>query len=578
MPDNNNKSIDGLTRVSTKKATVKKPTKAPVAKKLTAKKPAAVSIAVNESSPAKMATPKPATKPKKTVAPAVDEISAEIANLEQSEPEMTAVEPAAKKAANKHSLVSKIICLVLLLAEAAAGGFFIYELIHINVLADWQNYAIIVVMALLFLFTARKLTKKKAKNATRIVCCVIAALLAIGYGIGGYYVSTISNFLEKITTVDNTETQEYSIVVYKDSGIKKISQLKGKTVGFQTSNIHLKLAESKLKESIKYEKKEYDDLASIFIDMDNGSLNAISLASSYLEVLKEDAKDYYDRLKVIYKYEIEFEKEKKSAKKVDTQNEPFILYISGVDSRTGVKATARSDVNMLAVINPKKNKILLVSVPRDYYVQLHGTTGKKDKLTHAGIYGIDMSKNTMADLFGGIEIAHTIKVSFKTVENLVDAIDGIDIYSDKAYRAWTDPNCYIKQGNIHLDGKCALAFSRERMTYATGDRHRVENQQNVFSAILKKVTSIQYIVNYPKLLSAIEGTFQTSLSYEEVTGFAKMQMNTMKSWGIEEYSVNGSGGMQPTYSMGSQPLYVMIPDQSTVDEAIAKIKETLSTK
>ena len=161
---------------------------------------------------------------------------------------------------------------------------------------------------------------------------------------------------------------------------------------------------------------------------------------------------------------------------------------------------------------------------------------------------------------------------------LVNAIDGIDIYSDKAFRAWTDYGCRIPKGDIHLDGRCALAFARERMTYATGDRHRVENQQNVFAAILKKVTSIQYIVNYPKLLSAIEGTFQTSLSYEEITGFAKMQMNTMKSWEIEQYSVNGSGGMQPTYSMGSQPLYVMIPDQSTVDEAIAKITETLSTK
>ena len=573
MPDKNTKSIDGLTKPSAKKPAAKKPAKAPVAKK-----PAAVKVTVSEEAPAKTAVEKPAQKPKKADAPAVDDISAEIANLEQADPGMTDAQPAAKKATKKHSLISKIICLVLLLAEAAAGGFFIYELLHINVLADWQNYAIIVVMALLFLFTTRKLTKKKAKNVTRIVCCVLAALLAIGYGIGTYYVSTLSNFIEKITTVDNTETQEYSVVVYKDSGIKKINQLKGKAIGFQTSNIHLKLAEKKLKETIKYEKKEYDDLASIFIDMDNGSLSAITMASSYLDVLKDDAKEYYDRLKVVFKYEIEFEKEKKTSKKVDTQNDPFVLYISGIDSRTGIKSTALSDVNMLAAINPKKNKILLISVPRDFYVQLHGTTGKKDKLTHAGIYGLDMSKNTMSDLFGGIEINHTIKVSFKTVENLVNAIDGIDIYSDKAFRAWTDYGCRIPKGDIHLDGRCALAFARERMTYATGDRHRVENQQNVFAAILKKVTSIQYIVNYPKLLSAIEGTFQTSLSYEEITGFAKMQMNTMKSWEIEQYSVNGSGGMQPTYSMGSQPLYVMIPDQSTVDEAIAKINETLSTK
>ena len=559
------KSIDGLTR----KPAVKKP----IAKKPAVKKPVAIGAANVDVRPAKV---KPVAK--ETVAvleePVVDDISAEIADLEKAEPKMTDSE-LAKKKTKKRSFASKLICLILILAEAVTGGLFIYALLRINVLADWQNIAIIVVMALLFLFTARKLTKKKAKKGTRIACGILAFLLAAGYGLGFYYLSTVIGFLKKITVIDNTETQEYSIVVYKDSDIKKVKNLAGKAIGFQTSNIHLKLAEDKLKDTIKYTPKEYDDLASIFIDMDNGTLSAISMVSSYLEVLKEDAKDYYDRLTVVYKYEIEFEKEKKTAKKVDTQNEPFVLYISGTDSRNGVKATARSDVNMLAVINPKKNKILLVSVPRDYYVQLHGTTGKKDKLTHAGIYGIDMSKNTMSDLFDGVEINHTIKVSFKTVENLVNALDGIDIYSDQRFRAWTDPNCIIQKGDIHLDGKCALAFSRERMSYATGDRHRVENQQNVFSAILKKATSIQYIVNYPKLLSAIEGTFQTSLSMDEITGFAKNQMNTMKSWEIEQYSVNGSGSTQPTYSMGSQPLYVMIPDQNTVNEAITKIQETL---
>lgn len=576
MPSKSSKSIDGLTRKpAAKKPAVKKP-----AKKPTAKKPVAIKVQDMDAQSvvAEPIVEEQVAAPAEPEAPATDDISAEIANLEKSEPEMTAEQPAAKKTTKKHSLASKIICLVLLLAEAVTGGLFIYALLKLNVLADWQNYAIIVVMALLFLFTARKLTKKKAKNVTRIICCVVAGLLAIGYGVGFYYISTVSSFLQKITTVDNTETQEYSVVVYKDSNIKKIEKLAGKNIGFQSSNIHLKLAESKLKEAVKYSKKEYDDLASIFIDMDNGTLSAVSMASSYLEVLKEDAKDYYDKLKVIYTYEIEFEKEKKTTKKVDMENEPFIIYISGTDSRNGVKATARSDVNMLAVINPKKNKILLVSVPRDYYVQLHGTTGKKDKLTHAGIYGIDMSKNTMSDLFGGVEIAHTVKVSFKTVENLVNAVDGIDIYSDQSFTAWTDRSCRIPKGDIHLDGRCALAFSRERMSYATGDRHRVENQQNVLSAILKKATSIQYIVNYPRLLSAIEGTFQTSLSYEDITSFAKMQMNTMKNWEIEQFSVNGSGSTQPTYSMGSQPLYVMIPDQNTVNEAITKIQDTLSTK
>jgi len=597
MPKTSSKSIDGL---STKKAPTRK-AKAPAAKK---KSSDVVSVKVNVKKPASRSKANTAKRPVATENPVVeepvidnsavetpdeimeskpqpvdsDEISAEISQLEQIEPESVDTESISKKAdkaQKKRSLASKIICGLLVLAEGITGGLLIYALLRINILADWQNIAAIAVIVILFAFTTRKLLKKKAMNVTRIICGVLAFILSVAYSIGFYYLFSVIGFLQKITTVDNTETQAYSVVVYKDSNIKSIDKLAGKTIGFQSTNLHLKLAEDKLKETISYKKAEHADLASLFLGMDDGSINAIAMATNYLEVLSDDAEEYYKKLKVIYTYDIEFEKETKQTAKIDMENEPFVIYISGTDSRTGIKTVARSDVNMLAVVNPKKNKILLVSVPRDFYVQLHGTTGKKDKLTHAGIYGIDMSKNTMSDLFGGVEIAHTIKVSFGTVEKIVNAIDGIDLYSDQSFTARGNRECHIPKGYIHLDGKCALAFSRERYAYASGDRHRVQNQQDVLSAILKKVTTVQYIVNYPRILSAIEGTFQTSLSYDEITGFAKMQMNTMKGWEVEEYSVNGAGSMQPTYSMGSQPLYVMIPDQNTVNEAISKIQDTL---
>ena len=593
MPQKAKQSIDGLSRKpAAKKPVAKSAAAKPVAKKTAvkkttarkapAKKPVAIKVQDIDAAPIVETATTETLTVEQDIAESPeesslisDDITSEIADLEKAEPEMVSDGLSVKKQPKKHCLASKIVCLILVLAELITGGLLIYALLSFNVLADWQNIAIIAVMILLFALTARKLTKKKSKNVTRIICGVLAFILTVSYGMGFFYISTVMGFLHKITMVDNTETQEYSVVVYKDSNVKQLSRLEGKKIGFQRNNIRLKLAENALKESVKYTPEEYDDLANMFIGLDDGTISAISMASNYLEVLKDDAEEYYEQLKVIFTYDIEFKKEEKNIAKVDTQNDPFIVYISGTDSRTGVRTTARSDVNMLAVINPKKNKILLVSVPRDFYVQLHGTTGSKDKLTHAGIYGIDMSKNTMSDLFGGVEIAHTVKVSFKTVEYLVDAIDGIDIYSDQSFTPHGNRYCRIPKGYIHLDGKCALAFSRERMAYATGDRHRVKNQQDVLAAILKKVTSIQYIVNYPKLLSSIEGTFQTSLSYDEITGFAKNQMNTMKSWDVEEFSVNGAGSMQPTYSMGSQLLYVMIPDQNTVNEAIAKIQETL---
>ncbi len=593
------KSVDGF-KTSPKSAALKKT----AAKKTTTTKPAGEKITVRRKV-------KPATAPaplkediavKENVAPiqSADELAPavapeelptegdaiidEINRLEESDPDMAKADdiremPKGKKLgkANKPRTKAEIIfSIIALLAEAGAGALLIYGLLKLNILPEWQNYCIIVVMSLLFIFTLRKLTKRKARKGTRIFCIVLAFLLAGAYGYAYWHVSNIVGFIEDITK-DETEQIEYSIAVLKDSSIKGIDQLKSKKLGFQSTDLHLEQAKSTLKNSLNYTGADYNDLANMFIGLEDKTLDGIVLVSSYLDVLREDSEDYYNKLKVVYTFNIEIEKEKKETSKIDVNNQPFVLYLSGTDSRGTVRATARSDVNMLVVINPKTSKILLVSVPRDYYVQLHGTTGTKDKLTHAGIYGIDMSKNTMADLLG-IEISHTIKVGFATVKKLVDAVDGVDIYSDQRFTAWTDRSCHIPKGDIHLNGKCALAFARERYAYSTGDRHRVENQQAVLTAIFNKATSLKYIVNYTRLLDAVKGTFQTSLSYDEITNFAKMQLNTMKKWQIESYSLNGKGASMPTYSMGSQKLYVMIPDQKTVDEAKTKIQEALKTE
>ena len=178
---------------------------------------------------------------------------------------------------------------------------------------------------------------------------------------------------------------------------------------------------------------------------------------------------------------------------------------------------------MITVVNPKTGKILLVSIPRDYYVQLHGTTGLKDKLTHAGIYGTEMSRATIEDLLN-ININYTVKVGFNTVTKLVDAIDGIDINSDTAFTPWTDRGCYITLGPQHLDGRCALAFARERHAYATGDRHRGQNQQAVLTAIFEKITRPEYLINYPNILAALENDLITTFTYDQITSFAKEQL------------------------------------------------------
>ena len=299
------------------------------------------------------------------------------------------------------------------------------------------------------------------------------------------------------------------------------------------------------------------------------------LNDDYLTYLEEEADStFVEDTRVIYEFEVRADT-LDLRKAVDVVAEPFVIYISGSDSRGSIKQVARSDVNILAVVNPQKAKILLVSIPRDYYVQLHGTTGIRDKLTHAGVYGINMSKATIEDLLD-VEVNYTVKVGFQTVIKVVDALGGIDIDSDQAFTAYTNKKCsFIKGLNKNVSSECALAFARERKSYATGDRHRGQNQQQVLTKIIQKMSDPHYAVRYSDILTAAEGSFDTSLTYDEITNFARYQLNSMRKWSVESIQVDGIGSMQPTYSMGSQKLYVMIPDQTTVTAAQAKIREYL---
>lgn len=176
----------------------------------------------------------------------------------------------------------------------------------------------------------------------------------------------------------------------------------------------------------------------------------------------------------------------------------------------------------------------------------------------------------------GIEINYTAKVGFNTVIKVVDALGGIDIDSDQEFTAHTNKTCHFKYGVQHVDSTCALAFSRERYAYATGDRHRGENQQAVITAIIEKLSNPKYMLKYTDIINAAQGSFETNLSYDEITNFAKQQLSSLKNWEVESIALDGSGAMMPTYSMGARKLYVMIPNQSTISAAQAKIKEYLA--
>ena len=240
-----------------------------------------------------------------------------------------------------------------------------------------------------------------------------------------------------------------------------------------------------------------------------------------------------------------------------------------------------SDVNMFVVVNPKTRNILLVNVPRDYYVQIHGTTGLRDKLTHAGVIGgVNLSKATIEDILG-YEADYYVRVNFKAVTNLVDAVGGITVNSDVNYNisCWTDRGCVIKPGANYLNGRYALAFARERHGYSNGDQHRAENQQQVMKVLLDKIASTDTILyNFQDLLNALGGTFDTNVSTENIQELINFQINDMKGWNMSASNLTGTGGMTETYSYPQMKLSVVYPNQESIDTAKLKIKEILEEK
>ena len=409
--------------------------------------------------------------------------------------------------------------------------------------------------------------KKENRKVWKIVGIVFGALLLVALGIALRYIMAYNGFLDKITE-RKPEMKEYSVVVMNDSSIEDVMELKGKSVGFLKIDPKANNAAQYLKSIVEVDEDFYEDLDSLIGVLKNGISESVVLESDRLNMLKEEEKSLADELKVIYTFEIELESEATDASDKEITTEPFVAYISGSDSRSGIKATARSDVNIVVVVNPSTSKILLVSIPRDTYVQLHGTTGIKDKLTHAGVYGINMSKTTIED-FLGISIDYTIKVSFDTVIKVVDQLDGIDIESDTemTLRAeGKDKTCKYVVGKQHVDGDCALRFARERKSYSTGDRHRGENQQQVITSIISRLSgSKDYLLKIPAILDIAADSFETDISRDGVASFIRMQLTQGIKWQVESIAVDGAGTYAPTYSMGAnRPLYVMIPNEASV--------------
>ena len=469
----------------------------------------------------------------------------------------------------------------------------VYILKRLDILPGRYFYLIVGILGFLELIYLILAFNKKTKSWLLIMMDVLFVFIVTGEGFTSYKLNQTYNFIDTGIKVEET-VDYYYLVVNKESKYGNLSDIENKVVYYYSDEEDI----DKLKQSVANkvnvimdQVESYSEMIEM-IDNDKEKIILISEASydtineSETDVESENTKDTEkneikdEKYKVIDKIEL-VKKIKQENTRDDITSKPFIMYLSGIDTRSGkMPSRSLSDVNMFIVVNPNTRKILMVSVPRDYYVELHGKTGLKDKLTHAGMNGgVKLSKATMEDLLGA-EADFYMRVNFKAVINLVDAVfpDGMTIYNDQKYSfsCWTDRSCVFKPGNNKVNGKCALAFARERHAYESGDRHRGENQQQVIELLVNKLSSTKSLLtNYDKILKALEGTFDTNMSTENITSFIQFQLDDMRGWEFETQNLDGYNSMAKTYSFPKQDLYVMIPNNKTVDDAKKKIQEYL---
>jgi LCP family protein required for cell wall assembly len=478
------------------------------------------------------------------------------------------------------------IGIVLSILLVVASFYLLYQLIKINVLPTKLLFLITIIFVLLDAIFALLLCYYTRAVVSKIICVVITLVLIFGSCMGGYYISKTGSLLTNITNVTKHAKNTVSVVVKQSSDIKNKSQLNGlsvgtlRTIGTQGSS---KALTELSKDGIVMNQSEYDSLSAMLEAFYNGEVDSIIInESSRSQILDmESYAEFDNNTRVVYQTSYKVENTDKANAVSDITSKPFNVLISGSDTRGGFDENGRSDVIMVATINPKTSTILLTSVPRDFYVTTACDAadgcmqGALDKITHTGIHGTNTTKRTVEQLLG-IEINYTFKVGFDTVTDLVDALGGVDVTVAPGY-AYSNSAITIHEGVNHLNGTQALEYARERYAYTEGDRQRTKNQQQVLMGIVNEATKPSVITKYASIMDAMANTFSTTMSNEEISDLIKYQINNNPKWKIEQYMVDGTGDTLMCAELGDAAS-VMVPDQSTVKMAKDKINAVLAGK
>ena len=437
------------------------------------------------------------------------------------------------------------------------------------------NYAIIGVIIAAIVLSIFLIIKKKAKIFNVIMLIIMNIVLVFSY----MQFRTAIGLFDNLNS--NAAVSEYtmSVVVMKNDAAEKLADLKGASVAAPVSadgeNINKLMKEIRDKEKQSLNLTESKNYISAYEELAAGTSKVMILNSSFEDLITSQHADFKDKTKKIYEYKIT---KSVNVKAKQNAGDTFNVYISGIDTYGPVSSVSRSDVNIIMTVNKKTGKILLTTTPRDSYVKIaDGGNNQYDKLTHAGLYGVDSSIHTLENVYG-IKIDYYARLNFTSFLKLIDTVGGVDVYNDQAFVSHVGKKNF-QPGLLHMNSDMALSFVRERYSLTGGDHDRGKNQEKVIAAIIKKLTSKEGLVNYQSVIKELSESIQTNMPIETAMGLANEQLRAGKEYIVASQALTGTGSMSlPSYAMPGAQLYMMQIDDKSLEEVTANIKDVLEGK
>ncbi|MBR2832764.1 MAG: LCP family protein [Oscillospiraceae bacterium] len=490
------------------------------------------------------------------------------------------------------AVIRRTVGILVALIVALAMILLTFELVFTGFLPIKYLAAAVLAMAVVFIIAALLMIvpKRKGPFIAGLVLAIIACIVAAA---GFLYVHKARKTVENITT-PTADATVVSVFMRASDTRDFERSASGLSYGIiaDRDRANTDEAVSRLGAAYSFDPDvhAFDSLPTLVETLLDGSVDAIVINRGFVAILDEveGLEDAESNMREVWSVRIEEEPAPAGAPGAAPDQSPqpsysshaadqyadggdrirssdgstFAVYIGGIDSRSGLVERSRNDVNIIAVINTKTKQIALVSTPRDYYVPLSISGGARDKLTHAGIYGVQVSMDSLA-AFYGIDIDYYFRVNFGGFVDIVNTLGGVTVDSDYSFSAF---GYTFYEGENYLDGDAALAFVRERHAFASGDRQRGRNQLAVIKALLRKMMSPELLTNFFDLMNALEGSFETNVPYDVLSKLVRDQLSGGEDWNVVGYSVDGDGDLQIPYSL-SQYAYVMVPDMDTVHRA-----------